>query len=116
MIERLVRNEILKGAHRPVNWIHMPGPINRDDDAYFAPLRTLRLPKVTDLYFGLLHHEDGVAGAQRRMATASRHVQDFGIATECGMGSSDATQLHSRLMLRPGTRVKENTWSNADIS
>jgi methionine synthase II (cobalamin-independent) len=77
---------ILKQVRRRVNWIHLPVPISRDDDAYFAPLRALSLPKGTELYLGLVHHDDGVAGAKRRIAAASRFVQDFGIGTECGMG------------------------------
>lgn len=34
----------------------------------------------------LVHHEDGGAGAKRRMAAARRHLPHFGIAAECGMG------------------------------
>jgi hypothetical protein len=61
-------------------------PIERDDDAYFAPLSGLAWPAQTEVYLGLVHHEDGVEGALRRAATASRFVPDFGIATECGFG------------------------------
>ena len=64
----------------------MPVPRDRDDDAYFAPLRRLRLPPHTELCLGLVHHTDGVAGTRRRLAAAEKHVQNFSIATECGFG------------------------------
>jgi hypothetical protein len=34
---------------------------------------------------GVLVHEDGAEATQRRIATASRRLPDFGIATECGI-------------------------------
>jgi hypothetical protein len=78
-------NEIVARATRPVQFIHMPVPIERDDDAYFAPLDGLRLAPQTRLFLGLVHEEDGMAGAQRRVAAARAHVEDFGVGTECGL-------------------------------
>ncbi|MGH7089936.1 MAG: hypothetical protein ACREFQ_13655 [Stellaceae bacterium] len=71
---------------RPINLVHLPVPRNRSDDAYFVPLRRLSLRPETQLALGLVHHTDGVAGTRRRMARASKYVQDFAIATECGFG------------------------------
>jgi hypothetical protein len=82
-----VANAVTKAAARPVDWFSMPVPIARDDDRYFEPLADLRLHDRTRLYLGLVHHQDGVAGTQRRIDTAERHYQrGFGVATECGMG------------------------------
>jgi hypothetical protein len=81
-----VANEIVSGVRRPVDWIHMPVPIERDDDAYFAPLGGLSLPAQTRLFLGLVHWQDGVEGTQRRIDAAARHIRGFGVATECGMG------------------------------
>jgi hypothetical protein len=67
----------------------MPVPRGRDDDAYFAPLSRLALRPQTELYLGLVHFTDGVGGTRRRIATASRVLPDFGIATECGFGRRD---------------------------
>lgn len=92
-----IANGIFSRVRRPINFIHMPVPIERDDDAYFAPLRDLNLPQGTELYLGLLHHEDGLAGAQRRMATASRCGGNFGVASECGL--SGRTPAWTRQML-----------------
>ena len=74
------------GVKREINWIHMPMPRNRTDDAYFAPLRRLQLHPETELYLGLVHFTDGVEGTRRRVAVAQKVVADFGVATECGMG------------------------------
>ena len=64
----------------------MPVPRDRSDDAYFAPLKNLRLRPETELCLGLVHHTDGIDGTKKRLATARRHVQTFSIATECGFG------------------------------
>ena len=81
-----VANAVSAGVRRPINWIHMPVPRSRTDDAYFAPLRDLRLRPETELYLGLVHIHDGEDGARQRIAAARRAVKDFGVATECGMG------------------------------
>ncbi|MFT4233320.1 MAG: hypothetical protein QM606_11180 [Leucobacter sp.] len=78
---------VTAAARRPLTWLHLPVPIERDDDAYFAPLEGLELSEGTELYLGLVHREDGVEGAERRIEAAVRHVsRPFGVATECGFG------------------------------
>ncbi|MBK0419708.1 hypothetical protein JD276_11750 [Leucobacter sp. CSA1] len=80
-------NLVTGAAHRPLTWLHLPVPIERDDDAYFAPLAELGLPAETELYLGLVHREDGAEGAARRIRAATRSVpRRFGVATECGFG------------------------------
>jgi hypothetical protein len=81
-----IANGLSREVPRPVHWIHLPVPIERDDEAYFQPLSQLSLRPETYLFLGLLHYRDGVAGARRRIATAQRVVERFGVATECGMG------------------------------
>lgn len=81
-----VANAISAGVKRDINWIHMPVPRNRTDEAYFTPLRNLQLHPETELYLGLVHFTDGTEGTRKRIATAQRVVSDFGVATECGMG------------------------------
>jgi hypothetical protein len=77
---------ILERSPRPIAYLHLPVPIERDDAAYFAPLAAVTLPEGTDLYLGLVHHEDGVEGALRRIEAASTALPRFGIGTECGLG------------------------------
>ena len=78
-------NLLVDSSGRAVNWVHLPVPIDRHDDAYFGPLTQLNLSAGTELYLGLVHASDGVEGTLRRMATARKYVQDFGIASECGI-------------------------------
>jgi methionine synthase II (cobalamin-independent) len=72
-------------AGRPIAWIHMPVPVGRSDDAFFAPLKDLQLPAGTELYLGVVAAADGVEGTKKRMAAARKYAPAFGIGTECGM-------------------------------
>ena len=78
-------NLIARSVRRPIAWMHMPVPINRTDDAFFAPLEKLQLAPSTELYLGLVHAKDGAEGARTRIAAARRHVERFGVASECGI-------------------------------
>ena len=91
-------NLIIANAGRTVYWIHMPVPMDRADEAYFAPLKNLKRGPSTELYLGLVHAKDGVEGTVRRMKTASVFVQDFGIATECGIGRARTRELAREIM------------------
>lgn len=82
-------NELTDAVHRRIDFIHLPVPIERDDDAYYAALDDLAIGDAV-LYLGLVHREDGIDGAERRIAAASRHVDAFGVATECGIGRAPA--------------------------
>ncbi|MGR6997006.1 metallopeptidase family protein [Yinghuangia aomiensis] len=92
---------ILAAAPRPVNWVHLPVPIERDDEAYFAPLAWVDVPEGTELYLGLLHHEDGVEGARRRAAAAATAVTTFGVGTECGFGRGPSDRTPSSSTCTP---------------
>jgi len=78
-------NLITRSVQRPIHWMHMPVPIDRTDDAYFAPLKELQLQPSTELYLGLVHAQDGVDGTAKRIAAAKRFVPKFGIGSECGI-------------------------------
>jgi len=84
---------------RPIQLIHMPVPRDRNDDAYFAPLKRLRLKPDTQLCLGLVHYTDGVAGTRRRLVAAERHVARFSIATECGFGRRDPATVPELLRI-----------------
>ncbi|EDN90646.1 hypothetical protein SS1G_00046 [Sclerotinia sclerotiorum 1980 UF-70] len=73
----------------------MPVPKDRLDREYFEPLRVLQ-KNDTELYLGLLHQDD-LDGTKIRIRRASEFVEDFGIATECGLGRADAAELESIL-------------------
>jgi hypothetical protein len=81
-----VANLVAGGLRRDLNWLHLPVPIDRKDQAYYAPLAALKLPAQTELYLGLIHLNDGIIGARKRIESASHYVKRFGVSTECGFG------------------------------
>ena len=89
-------NAIVARVRRPIQFFHMPVPKARTDDAYFLPLEKLQLRPKTQLYLGLVHHDDA-AGDAARLAAARRHVRVDGIGTECGMARGDPARLSALL-------------------
>lgn len=81
-----VHNRLAASVSRLLDYIHMPVPVERSDDAYFAPLSGLKLHPRTRLFLGLVHDSDGVEGTRRRIAVAQKYVPEFGIGAECGFG------------------------------
>ena len=90
---------VLARSPRTIAYFHLPVPIERDDEGYFAPLADLGLPEGTAIHLGLVHHEDGVAGALRRIDAAGTAVPRFGVATECGLGRGPAERTAPLLAL-----------------
>jgi hypothetical protein len=92
-----IAGAIFSMVRRPVDFLHLPVPRERDDAAYFAPLSSLRRPQRARLYLGLIHHDDA-DGDRRRIDTARSMVGDgFGVATECGWGRGDPARVDSLL-------------------
>jgi hypothetical protein len=89
-------NAIVASVKRPIEFFHLPVPKGRTDDAYFAPLEKLKLRPPTELYLGLIHHDDA-KGDAARLAAARRHARVDGVATECGMARGDPARLSSLL-------------------
>ncbi len=94
-----VANALTASLGRPLHWLHLPVPRERIDEAYYTPLRDLRLRPETELYLGLVHHTDGVEGTARRMDVAGRFVAGFGVATECGWGRRAPATLGALLRI-----------------
>ena len=92
-------NRLERAIDRPIHWLHMPVPIERTDEAYFAPLQFLKLREGTEFYLGLIHLSDGVEGAANRLAAARRYIDGFGVATECGLGRRSAETIPDLLKL-----------------
>ncbi|GAA2340007.1 hypothetical protein OKJ48_22465 [Streptomyces kunmingensis] len=96
-------NALTERVARPIDFLHMPVPQDRTDPEYFAPLADLSSGDVTDLYLGLVYLVDGVEGAHRRIRAARTVRENFGIATDCGLGRTepavvrDLLQLHRRV-------------------
>jgi hypothetical protein len=66
--------------------------------AHWQPLAGLALEPTTQVYLGLLHAEDGAAGARERAAVAAEFLPEFGLSTECGLGRHTPEQLEAVLI------------------
>lgn len=83
-----IANGIVKAVSRAVQYIHMPVPKDRNDEAYFMPLTGLKLPEGTALYLGLVHAGDA-ANSAVKLRTAQKFATVSGVAAECGLGRGD---------------------------
>jgi hypothetical protein len=97
---------IVAATRRRIDFLHIPVPRDRTDDAYYAPLKIWKRPEGTRLYLGLLHHDDD-AGDRARIAVARRFVDDFGLSAECGWGRTEPGRLPGLLK---GHRVAAEAW------
>jgi hypothetical protein len=97
-------NAISARVKRPIQFFHLPVPKPRTDDAYFAPLKDLERAPQTELYLGLIHHNDA-GGDAARLAAARRYALVDGIGTECGMARGDPARLPA--LLAAHARVAE---------
>ncbi len=88
-----VANALAASLDRPVNWIHVPLPHERLDNAFVAPLRDLRLPPETELYLGMLDPGAPNEALEPAAAHAHRLAGEFGLATPCGWGRLPPAQL-----------------------
>ncbi len=72
---------------RTVDWLHLAGPryLRSEDRSFFRPLVDLE-PGDARVFLGIVLPLDGVSGLRRRHATASRYLDDFGVAMYCGFG------------------------------
>ncbi|HEY3919639.1 MAG TPA: hypothetical protein VGL83_17755 [Stellaceae bacterium] len=95
-------NAVAASVKRPIQFFHLPVPKPRTDDAFFVPLEKLKLPAGTDLYLGLVHHNDD-AGNKARLAAGKRHAKVDGIGTECGMARGEPSRLPSLLAAHVAT-------------
>jgi hypothetical protein len=88
-MELLVRmsNYAMEHSGRQVDWLHLAGSrdLRSEDGRFFEPLRGLRAPDAR-VFLGIVLPIDGEDGLGRRHATASRYLDDFGVAMYCGFG------------------------------
>ena len=91
-------NAIIKNVSpvHPIAYIQMPVPKDRVDEAYFSPLKNLKLQE-TKLFLGVVHPNDE-AGTKRRLKAAQAiYLNIAGVSTECGMGRTPLEELGSIL-------------------
>ena len=81
-------NGFVAASGRKVDWIHLP-ILDRSDDAFFAPLKTLE-PDGARVYLGMIHN---MANFKARLQTARKYLPDFGLAAYCGFGRVPPSEL-----------------------
>ena len=79
-----IANALSLSLGRSLDWVHLPVQGGRVDVGFFETLAQLSLRPETNLYLGLIHPSDGLAGATARVVAAQRFVDEFGVATDCG--------------------------------
>jgi hypothetical protein len=87
-----IMNKAGDAVRRRVDFLHVPVPKPRIDEAYFAPLSEWRRRPEARLYLGLVHFDDR-RGDLARIAAARRVVGEFGVASECGWGRTDPSRV-----------------------
>lgn len=80
-------------VRRPIHFIQAATMREWDTPRHWRALAELRLRPETQLYIGLVHASDGVAGARLRHALVSEHLTQFGVSTECGLGRHSHEQV-----------------------
>jgi hypothetical protein len=80
-------NHAVENSGRAVDWLHLAGPryLRSEDESFFEPLSELSAPG-TRPFLGIVLPVDGEPGLKRRHATASKYLDDFGVAMYCGFG------------------------------
>jgi hypothetical protein len=80
-------NHAVASSGRAVDWVHLAGPryLRSEDESFFRPLADLDVGDAR-VFLGIVLPIDGVPGLRRRHATASRFLDDFGVAMYCGFG------------------------------
>jgi hypothetical protein len=81
-------NAYVEASERRVDYLHIPS-LDRDDDAYFAPLANLK-PRGARVYLGVVHNMQRYA---RRVAAARKFIADFGVGAFCGFGRERPADL-----------------------
>ncbi len=92
-----IANAIAAGIKHEIAYIHLPVPMSRATDDFFAPMRDFKLSATTEIYLGLVQ-TDGVEGTKKRIALAAKYVPCFGIATECGFARARKKDLVQKLL------------------
>src|SRR5262249_24412217 len=93
-----ISNAAARSLKHEIAYIHLPVPLPRATDDFFAPMREFALAPGTDIYLALIHAADGVEGAKARAALARNYVSSFGLATECGFARARKPDLVRNLL------------------
>lgn len=93
-----VANALCGAARRAVDWFSLTVPQYQREEAFFAPLRTLRAGEENEVYLSLVPYhparqEPGTTGEQVRLVDHHLGRASWGISTECGMGRAEPDEI-----------------------
>jgi hypothetical protein len=91
-------NFALAESGRRVDWLHLAGSryLRSEDERFYAPLADLNASD-TRVFLGIVLPIDGIPGVRRRHATASKFIDDFGVAMYCGFGRQPGRDGHETM-------------------
>lgn len=90
-------NSLVKRLPGRISLVHIPAPLQHDNDAFFAALADLS--NEPRLALGLVHLSDGLEGAKRRIAFAEPHCPDFLVSPRSGFATRSPSQIVQFLAL-----------------
>jgi methionine synthase II (cobalamin-independent) len=93
-----IANATARHLKHKIAYIHLPVPLPRATDEFFAPMGEFALAPETEIYLGLIHAVDGAEGVARRVELARKYVPSFGLATECGFARARKPDLVRNLL------------------
>jgi hypothetical protein len=85
-------NAVRADLKRTIDFLHLPVPKDRADAEYVRPLAALAGFDDTELYLGLIHHNDRM-GDLARINAVRKVVGSFGVASECGWGRTEPARV-----------------------
>jgi hypothetical protein len=80
-------NALATNVRHSIAYMHLPTLTEWTEPEDWQPLAGLALDPSTELYIGVVHDEDGIDGATKRVRAVIRAIgNNFGVSTECGLG------------------------------
>lgn len=92
-------NALSQQTPRPTDFFHIPVGRKAFDSDYYAALKNLKIGDAR-VYLGLIHDsEEDLVDFKRRLAAATQHLPDFGLASVCGYGRCNPSELRHALQV-----------------
>jgi len=99
-----VANLVAGGLRRDLNWLHLTVPIDRKIRPITRLWQRSSLAAQTELYLGLIHFNDGIIGARKRIESQANTLSDL----ECppSAGSVETTRKPLPELMRIHTAIE----------
>ncbi|MCM6786560.1 hypothetical protein NDR87_09350 [Nocardia sp. CDC159] len=106
-------NGLTTNLRRRIDFVHMSIPLEWESTDHYRAFTGLEFDPTTDLYLGVVHHQDGLTGARRRAEAAAQILHHpFGVSTECGMGRYGSAEKFQAAVEALKALAEENAHQN----